>query len=106
VRTLHNQPDSGSDPRGRPSVFIYSETAAITSYPDDSIVPLDNKGKPWKDITEAAGVGLPKTTHFKPPGRQTVNSRTVHVGSHVNSPFGTSAHNLLYPFATPSFLAS
>jgi molecular chaperone DnaK (HSP70) len=28
------------------------------------------------------------------------------VGSHVNSPFGTSAHNLLYPFATPSFLAS
>jgi hypothetical protein len=28
------------------------------------------------------------------------------VGSHVNSPFGTSAHDLLYPFATPSFLAS
>jgi hypothetical protein len=28
------------------------------------------------------------------------------VGSHVNSPFGTSAHNLLHPFATPSFLAS
>jgi len=30
----------------------------------------------------------------------------VLVGSHVNSPFGTSAHDLLHPFATPSFLAS
>jgi hypothetical protein len=28
------------------------------------------------------------------------------VGSHVNSPFRTSAYGLLYPFVTPSFLAS
>jgi hypothetical protein len=27
---------------------------------------------------------------------------TVSVGSHVNSPFGTSAHDLLHPFATLS----
>jgi hypothetical protein len=32
--------------------------------------------------------------------------RVASVRSHVNSPFGTSAHNLLHPFATPSFLAS
>jgi hypothetical protein len=37
---------------------------------------------------------------------KTTKKRVASVGSHVNSPFGTSAHDLLYPFATPSFLAS
>jgi hypothetical protein len=37
---------------------------------------------------------------------KTTKERVASVRSHMNSPFGTSAHNLLYPFITPSFLAS
>jgi hypothetical protein len=72
VRSLHNEPDLGPSPCGRPRVFTYTETAAIASYLDDPIVPLDDKGNPWKDIAKTAGVELPKTTHFKPPGKRIV----------------------------------
>jgi hypothetical protein len=40
--------------------------------------------------------GNPEAT----PAKSTYPSLTV--GSHVNSPFGTSAHDLLHPFATLS----
>jgi DDE superfamily endonuclease len=77
VRTFHNRPDSGPDPRGRPRAFTHTETAAIASYLDDPTTSLDDKGAPWKDIAQAAGVELPKTTHFKPPGLRTVQSQTI-----------------------------
>jgi hypothetical protein len=46
VRTLHNQPDSGPDPRGRKRGITRTETAAIALYLDDENVLLNNKGKP------------------------------------------------------------
>ena len=46
VRTLHNEPDSGPDPRGRKKALLRSDTAAIANYLDDPAVSLDDKGKP------------------------------------------------------------
>ena len=46
ARTIHNQPDSGSDPRGRKRVLMRTETAVISDYLNDSTTTLDNKGKP------------------------------------------------------------
>ena len=77
VRTLHNQPDSGPDPRGRKRVITRTESAAIADYLDDPVISLDEKGKPWLDIAENAGVALPQTVHFKPPGIRTVTTKTV-----------------------------
>jgi hypothetical protein len=77
VRTLHNEPDSGPDPRGRNRTFTRSDTSAITDYLDDETVPLDDRGKGWLDIAQGAGVILPETTHFKPYGKRTVNSHTL-----------------------------
>ena len=77
VRTLHNRPDSSPDPRGRKRAFTRSETSAIGDYLDDSAIPLDDKGKPWLNIAEDAGIILPQTTHFKPPGVRTVTAKTV-----------------------------
>ena len=77
VRTLHNIPDSGPDPRGRKRAIIRQDTSAIADYLDDDTVPLDDRGKPWQDIAEDAGVILPKTTHFKPPGLRTVEPRSI-----------------------------
>jgi hypothetical protein len=68
VRTLHNQVDKGPDLRGRKRALKRSDTAAIADYLDDSNTTLDKKGAPWLDIAEQAGVELPRTTHFKPPG--------------------------------------
>lgn len=76
-RTLHNQPDLGPDPRGRKRAILRSETAAIGHYVDDIKVSQEDKGNPWLDITEDAGVSLPKTTHFKPPGLRAVEPQTV-----------------------------
>jgi hypothetical protein len=78
-RTLHNQPDLGPDPRGRKRGLNRSDTAAISNYLDDPKVPLDDKGKPWLDIAEDAGVELPKTTHFKPPGTRTITPKSVYI---------------------------
>ena len=77
VRTLHNEPDSGPDPRGRKKALLRSDTAAIANYLDDPAVPLDDKGKPWLNILEDAGVEVPMTTHFKPPGTRVVSTFTV-----------------------------
>ena len=77
VRTRHNQPDSGPDLRGRKRALTWTETAAISDYLDDSTISLDDKGKPWLEITQDAGITLPKTTHFKPPGVRTVTTQTV-----------------------------
>jgi hypothetical protein len=77
VRTLHNQPDSGPDLRGRKRAISRADSSAIADYLDDSTVPLDDKGKPWLDIAEDAGVSLPETTHFKPPGSRTIITHTV-----------------------------
>jgi hypothetical protein len=46
LRTLHNQPDSGPDPRGRKRALRRSDTAAIADYLDDETVPLDERGAP------------------------------------------------------------
>jgi hypothetical protein len=40
-------------------------------------VPLDDRGKPWLDIAEEAGVSLPKTYHFKPPGYRTLQPQCI-----------------------------
>jgi len=40
-------------------------------------VPLDDRGTPWLDITEAAGVELLKTPHFKLAGIRTVTPQTI-----------------------------
>ena len=66
--TRHNHPDSGPDPRGRKRSLKRSETAVIADYLNDESIPLDDRGAPWLDVAEAAGVDLPSSTHFKPPG--------------------------------------
>ena len=45
-----------------------SDTAAVGNYLNDDTVPLKDRGAPWLDVAEAAGVILPETTHFKPGG--------------------------------------
>jgi hypothetical protein len=77
VRTRHNQPDSGPDPRGRKRAITRTETAAISDYLEDSTISLDDKGKPWLDVAQDAGVELPITTHFKPPGLRTITPKAV-----------------------------
>jgi hypothetical protein len=77
VRSLHNQPDSGPDPRGRKRALIRQDTSAIADYTDDRTVPLDDRGGPWLDITMEAGVTLPQTYHFKPPEMRIVTTRAV-----------------------------
>jgi hypothetical protein len=77
ARTLHNRPDSGPDLRGRKRCLTCSETSAISDYLDDSTTSLDDKGAPWLDIAESAGVKLPETAHFKPPGNRTINPKAV-----------------------------
>jgi hypothetical protein len=79
VRTRHNQPDSGPDPRGRKRAITQTETAAIADYLNDDAIPLDKKGKPWTDITEAASVVLPQTFHFKPPGYRTIEPEAIQI---------------------------
>jgi DDE superfamily endonuclease len=74
---LHNRPDNGQDPRGRLPALTRSDTAAIEGYLSDENVPLDDRGAPWLDIAEEAGVELPETTHFKPPGKREVTTQTV-----------------------------
>ena len=53
------------------------KTAAIADYLDDETVSLDDRGAPWQDIAEAAGVELPKTQHLKPPGLRTLTSQSI-----------------------------
>jgi hypothetical protein len=79
VRTRHNWPDSGPDPRGKKRAITRSETAAIASYLDDDDVPLDDKGKSWLDLAEAAGVVLPQTYHFKPRGYRTIEPEAIQI---------------------------
>ena len=76
-RTLHNQLDSGLDPRGRKRALRHSDTSAISDYLEDPSTSFNDKGAPWLDIAEKAGVELPETTHFKPPGLCTVNTKSV-----------------------------
>ena len=72
IRTLHNEPDSGPDPRGKSRALKRSDTFAISNYLDDPTTSLQDKGQPWLDITEASAVDLPQTYHFKPPGLRTI----------------------------------
>jgi hypothetical protein len=60
-------------------VITQTETAAIADYLDDDAIPLDEKGKPWTDIAEAAGVVLPQTFHFKPPGHCTIKPEAIQI---------------------------
>ena len=77
VRTCHNVPDSGPDPRGQNRALTRNETAAIADYTDGGTVPLDDRGAPWQDLAEASGVILPETYHFKPPGYRTVEGQSI-----------------------------
>ena len=54
-----------------------SDTAAIADYLDDSNTTLDEKGAPWLDIAEQAGIELSCTTYFKPPGLRLVNIQSI-----------------------------
>ena len=76
-RTLHNQPNPGPDPRGRKRAILRSDSAAISDYLSNDSTPFDDKSKPWLDIAEDAGITLPVTTHFKPPGLRTINPETI-----------------------------
>jgi hypothetical protein len=76
TRTLHNRND-GRDPRGRKRAMTRSDTAAIGNFLTDETVPLNDRGAPWLDVAEAAGVTLPETTHFKPYGRRVVTPQAV-----------------------------
>jgi hypothetical protein len=77
VRTLHNIPDSGPDPRGRKRTLTREDTAAISDYLCDKNVPREDRGAPWLDIAEAAGVPLGQTWHFKPPGYRDIETDAV-----------------------------
>jgi hypothetical protein len=77
VRTLHNTVDKGPDPRGRKRALKRSDIVAIADYLNDPYTTLDDKGVPWVDIAEEAGVELPKIVHFKPAGRRLVNLKTI-----------------------------
>ncbi|PQE18222.1 hmg box protein [Rutstroemia sp. NJR-2017a WRK4] len=77
ARTRHNQADKGPDPRGRRRALTRSDTVAIADYLDDPTTSLDAKGAPWQDLANAAGVELPSTIHFKPPGKRTLNPQAI-----------------------------
>jgi DDE superfamily endonuclease len=76
IRTLHNATE-GPDPRGRPRTLSRGDTAAIADYLEDPNTTLEEKGAPWLDIAEQAGVHVGETTHMKPPGKRTLNTRSV-----------------------------
>ena len=75
-RRLHNQPDI-HDPRGAKRAFWREDSATIGRYLDDLKVPLDEKGRPWQTIAIEAGVQLPETLHYRPPGTRLVNADTI-----------------------------
>ncbi|TVY57689.1 hypothetical protein LCER1_G002685 [Lachnellula cervina] len=77
VRTRHNIPDSGPDPRGRKPALTRSNCAAIADYLDSPQTSLEDKSAPWLDIAESSGLDLPETWHFKPPGFRIVNTKTI-----------------------------
>ena len=76
-RTCRNNPDSGPDPRGRKRALKRLDIAAISNYLNDESVPLNDRGAPWQDIAEAAGVELLDSTHFKLAGRRTISARAI-----------------------------
>ena len=76
-QTLHNVPDSRPDLRERKRALTRSDTATISDYLDNDSVSLNNKGKPWLDVTETAGVSLPNTSHFKLPRLRLVTTQTI-----------------------------
>lgn len=76
-RTFHNFPDFGPDSRGRKRALRRSDTAAIADYLNDENVSLDDRGPPWQDVAEAAGVSLPQTIHLKPHRLRTVTPKTI-----------------------------
>ena len=77
VRTRHNLPDSGPDPRERKRYITRADSAAIAAYVDDETVPLNDRGAPWLDLAEASGVQLPQTYHFNPPGYRTIEPQSI-----------------------------
>jgi hypothetical protein len=77
VRTLHNVVGSGPDLRGRKRVFSRSDTAAIVSYLDNPSTSFNDKAKLWLDLAEDSGVILSEITHFKPPGKRTVEPQSI-----------------------------
>jgi hypothetical protein len=76
-RTLQHLLDSGPNPHGRKRALTRADTAAIADYLDDPTTSLNQRGAPWLDIAEAAGVDLPKTEHIKPLGKRVVEPQSV-----------------------------
>ncbi|KAE8449326.1 hypothetical protein EG329_008227 [Mollisiaceae sp. DMI_Dod_QoI] len=70
-------PHSGPNPRGRKGAFNKLETSQVKDYLVDSTTSLDDKGTLWQDVVEDAGVALPQTYHFKPPGPRDINSKGI-----------------------------
>jgi hypothetical protein len=44
---------------------------------DDPSVSIDDLGAPWRNLAESAGVSLPESYYFKPPGRRIVTLLTI-----------------------------
>jgi hypothetical protein len=77
VRTLHNTVDKGPDPHSQKQALKQSNTATIADYLKDPNKTINNKGAPWIDIVEEAGVELPKTVHFKPLGIHLLSTQSI-----------------------------
>ena len=76
-RTRHNWPDASPDPRGRKRGLTRSNTRAIYDFVTDPLVSQSDRGAPWPNIAEAAGVQLPITEHFNPPGRREISEKAI-----------------------------
>ena len=64
IQTLHNRPDNGPDPQGRPAAFVRSDTRAIEGYLSDEDIPLEDQGTPWLNIAKKSRRRYPRDYTF------------------------------------------
>ena len=76
-RTLHNRENLSPNPCGHKRALKRSNTATVTSYLNDPTTTLNDKGQPWLNLAESAGITLPKTRHIKASKFQDVEPQTV-----------------------------
>ncbi len=77
VRTRHNIPDSGPDPRRRKRALTREDTRTIRDYLCDKNVLQEDRGAPWLDVTQSVGVKVPQTWHFKPGGYRDIDPPSI-----------------------------
>jgi len=58
---------------------FYGQIPLHSDYLDDDSIPLEDRGTPWKDVAEAAGVTLLKTQKFKPLGVREISSTRIRI---------------------------